>query len=230
MVKKNKQPIIISLGGSLISTPQGVDIVFLRAFQKVILRAVGKGRRFIIIVGGGTLCRSYNQVAKQMVKPSQEDLDWIGIMACRMNGYLLRVVLRRYAYSKLVMGLKEFPKKLYPVIVAEPWKPGRTSDGPSVEVAQYKGSRTIVNLTNIDYVYDKDPKKFHNAKQLTCLSWSEYQRLVGKWEPGGNYPFDPVASRIAQKAGISVAIMNGANLENFEKYLLGDEWKGTMIE
>ncbi len=224
------QPLVISLGGSLISTLQGVEIVFLRAFQKIITGAIRQGQKFIIVAGGGTLCRSYNEVARQLVKPSQEDLDWMGIMACRMNGYLLKVVLRQYAYPKLVIDLQEFPKKSYSVVVAEPWEPGHSSDGPAVEMARYQDSGTIVNLTNIDYVYDSDPKKSPSAKPLPRLSWDEYRKLIGKWKPRGNYPFDPVASQMAQKAGIGVAIMNGANLGNFENYLKGKEWKGTMIE
>ena len=49
-------PIIISLGGSLI-VPEEIDIAFLEGFKEIILREVQAGKRFVIITGGGKICR-----------------------------------------------------------------------------------------------------------------------------------------------------------------------------
>jgi uridylate kinase len=90
--------------------------------------------------------------------------------------------------------------------------------------------KKIINLSNIDYVYDKDPKKFPGAKKVEKFSWAEFRKLVGdKWNPGLNAPFDPIASKIAQESGMEVAIMNGRNLKNLKNYLEGKKFKGTTI-
>ena len=53
-----KEHIIISLGGSLI-IPEEVDTVFLKEFIRMIKDYVAQGFHFVIITGGGKICRKY---------------------------------------------------------------------------------------------------------------------------------------------------------------------------
>ncbi len=70
---------IISVGGSIIIPKTGFDIPFLKKFRQLILRQIKKGERFILVIGGGAICRKYQDAAKQIVSLSDTDLDWIGI-------------------------------------------------------------------------------------------------------------------------------------------------------
>ena len=72
-----EETIIISLGGSLI-VPEEIDIEFLKSFKSLILEQVAKGKKFVIITGGGKINRKYNEAAKTLSNASTEDLDWIG--------------------------------------------------------------------------------------------------------------------------------------------------------
>jgi uridylate kinase len=91
-------------------------------------------------------------------------------------------------------------------------------------------ARTILNLSNIDYVFNKDPKYHKDAKRFERISWKEFRRIVGsEWDPGLNAPFDPIASKEAQRLGLEVVIINGRNLENLESFLNGKKYKGTVI-
>ena len=97
-------------------------------------------------------------------------------------------------------------------------------------VAEKYGAKTIINMSNIDKVYDKDPRKFKDAKALDRISWSEFARLVGnKWVPGLNTPFDPIATQKAKKLGLTVTILNGRNIFNLEAALHGKPFRGTTI-
>jgi uridylate kinase len=90
--------------------------------------------------------------------------------------------------------------------------------------------KKVINLSNIEYVYDKDPKKYPEAKKIERSSWGEFRKLLPtEWISGLNSPFDPVAAKKAQELGIEVAIMNGRNIENLKNYLEGKEFKGTII-
>jgi uridylate kinase len=91
--------------------------------------------------------------------------------------------------------------------------------------------RKVVNLSNIDYVYDKDPKKFKDAKVIKKISWRDFRGKVlpKEWVSGSNTPFDVTASKEAEKLGIQVAIMNGHNLKNFEDYINGRNFTGSLI-
>jgi uridylate kinase len=100
-----------------------------------------------------------------------------------------------------------------------------------VLLAKNFGVKKIVNLTNIDYVYDKDPRKFKDAKKIEKISWKDFRKIVGdKWDPGLNVPFDPVASKDAEKLKLEVAIINGKSLDNFERYLNNEKFIGTVIK
>jgi uridylate kinase len=224
------QSYVISLGGSLIA-PDKLDADFLAKFRDLIQKH-SKNTRFIIICGGGKIARNYQAVAKAVSKPSKSDLDWLGIHATRLNGHLVRTALKPIAFTRILKNPTE-KVALKPnerVIVAAGWKPGFSTDYDAVLFARTFKVETVINLTDIDYVYTKDPKKFSDAKPLKQITWKAYREMVGnRWDPGANVPFDPVASREAQKDGITVHMINGRNLANLEKLIEGKGFIGTTI-
>ena len=76
----------------------------------------------------------------------------------------------------------------------------------------------------------KTQKKYPDAKIIKNISWQDFRKIVGnKWDPGLNMPFDPVASKAAQKQKMKVIIANGKNLKNLEKILSNKGFVGTVI-
>ncbi len=224
-----EEMIVISLGGSLI-IPDNIDIDFLKDFKKLILFHVEKGKKFIIITGGGKVCRRYQDIAKNISNPSGEDLDWIGIASLKLNAELLRVIFGEYAHKEVVADLSTNFTFEKPIIIGSAFRPGRSTDWDAVEGAKTLGAKKIINLSNTDYVYDSDPKINPNAKKIEKISWSEYRKLIPKeWSPGLNSPFDPIASEMAEKEGIKVIIMNGKPIDNLAKCLNGEKFLGTVI-
>ena len=117
------------------------------------------------------------------------------------------------------------------MVVAAGWKPGWSTDYDAVLLCEDYGIKTVINLTNVDQIYDKDPKKFPDAKPIDRISWKELTGIVGdEWIPGMNSPFDPIAAKKATELGIKVVILNGNNFGNIEKYFRGEEYLGTTIE
>ncbi|MFZ5982566.1 MAG: UMP kinase [Patescibacteria group bacterium] len=233
MAKKEKQLVIISLGGSLIF-PEEIDWRFIKKFKAVIERQIKQGFKFVIITGGGKICRKYQEASLKITKLTDEDRDWIGIHTTRMNGQLIRTIFRKHAHPRINTNpndLEDFYNFKEDILVAAGWRPGFSTDYDAVLLAKYLGARKVLNLSNIDYVYDKDPRKFSDAKKLENLSWKEFRKMVGnKWDPGLNAPFDPIASKLAQEINLEVAIMNGQNLQNLEDYLEEKKFKGTIIK
>ncbi len=220
--------IAISLGGSVM-VPSEIDIKFLAQFKKVILKYIKKNYRFVIVTGGGKTARLYMKAAASIGKLTSEDIDWLGIHATRINGHLLRTIFRLQAYPKVI---KDPTKKLFPkekIIIGAGFKPGVSSDWDTVMLAKNLGATEIINITNLDYVYDKDPKKYKNARRIEEMSWKEYRKMIGSVFKGGDsYPFDPVASKEAQKYGMRVSII-GKDINNIENCISGKKFKGTII-
>lgn len=228
----NKKTIIISLGGSLI-VPEEIDWKFVKKFKDVIEKKIKEGFRFIIVTGGGKTARKYINAGSKMGDIDSEDKDWIGIHATRMNAHFIRTIFKKHAHpsiNKNPYDLEGFLKAKESVLVAAGYRPGNSTDYIAVLLAKQFGTKKIANLSNIDNVYDKDPKKFKDAKKITQITWPDFQKIVGDtWDPGSNVPFDPIASKHAAKEGMEVVILNGKKLNNFQKYLDGKKFNGTVI-
>ncbi len=223
--------VVISLGGSVLA-PSRIDVGFLRGFRQLILRLIGEGCSFAIICGGGKTAREYQSAASEAVHAVAEDLDWLGIHATRLNAHLLRTIFRELAYPKVIKNPNEKIRLQgsQKIVIAAGWKPGRSTDYIAVLLAKNLGAKTVINITNTDYVYDKDPSRFSDAKPLHQINWNGFRKLIGvtRWSPGLNTPFDPVAAKVAERLKLKVAVM-GKDLRNVENFLEGREFRGTTI-
>lgn len=219
---------IISVGGSLI-VPEKIDITFLREFKRIILSFLPQ-HRFVLICGGGRTARNYQEAARALGPLTSEDADWIGIHATRVNAQLLRTLFRQQAHPRIITDPTEKIRFKEKILIAAGWKPGFSTDYDAVLIAEQLQAKTIINLSNIDYVYDKDPRVHKDARAYTDISWKKFRSLIPKtWSPGLSSPFDPIASKHASRLGIIVAIINGKKLENLHKYLKGKPFIGTII-
>ncbi|MBI3050868.1 UMP kinase [Candidatus Woesearchaeota archaeon] len=216
---------VISLGGSVIN-PGQIDVEFLKGFRKLL---VGHSdMKFAIVCGGGRVCRSYQAAAREAGCADDKSLDWIGVAATRLNAQLLHAVLRDVAYPEVVVGGKA-PGLSSHVVVAAGVKPGQSTDQVAVQLAKGYKSDCVINVTARDFVYDKNPDKFRDAKPVKSISWKDFRQMFPKsWSPGMNIPFDPVASREAEKAGMNVIVV-GKSLENLGKVLEKRKFSGTVV-
>lgn len=222
--------IIISLGGSLIAPREGINATFLAAFRKLVTRHVKNGKRFVLICGGGKTAREYQAAARELGGLTRDALDWIGIHATRLNAHLVRTAFGKLASHRVVTDPKGARGWKTPVLVAAGWKPGASTDYDAVLLARALGAKMLVNLSNVDYVYDKDPRAHKDAQPICEMRWKELRKLVGnRWDPGAHVPFDPIASRGAEKIGLTVVIANGKNLKNLDDIIDGRTFTGTVI-
>jgi len=220
---------VVSLGGSLIC-PDEIDTEFLSAFRELILSYAQKGERFILICGGGKVARQYQEAASRISQLSDEEMDWLGIAATKINAQLMHAVFpKEQLHAKIIDDPSQKITSDRNIIICSGWKPGRSTDYDAVLLAKQFRAK-VINLTNIDEVYDKDPRKFKDAKPLKSLAWKDFRKLVGsEWKPGMNAPFDPVAAREAEASRITV-IVAGKDLANLKNILDGKEFKGTLIQ
>lgn len=227
---KKREYVVVSVGGSLI-VPDQIDTDFLARFRSLILRKIDEGLSFYIITGGGRLARRYQDAATEARgELTRDDIDWLGIHSTRLNAHLFRALFKEHAQPKLVKNPTRHVSTRFPVIVGAGWRPGNSTDFCAVETARKLGAKKMVNLSNIDYVYDSDPRKNPDAKKIERIGWKEFRALIPKdWDPGLSSPFDPVAAREAEAMNLEVAVINGSRLDEFEKYLDGESFVGTVI-
>lgn len=232
IVKKEK--IVISVGGSLIVPQTGVDTEFLTKLNSFVRRQLAKhpNRQFFLVVGGGLTARHYRDAAKTVIGHAlpPEDMDWLGIHATRLNAQLVRTIFRDVVHLTVVRNYDIIRKPTESVVVAAGWKPGWSTDYCSILLCEDYGAKTVINMSNVSQVYDKDPRSDKKAKPIDAISWANFRGLVGdEWSPGLHAPFDPVASKKAEELGIRVIVL-GKDFKNVENYLEGKKFLGTVIE
>lgn len=224
-----KEIIVISVGGSLI-VPEEIDSKWLSDFKKLIESQL-TNKRFILITGGGKTARKYQNAAKEVSELERDDLDWIGIHSTRLNAHLMRTIFRKQAHPQIIKDPTAKVSFEEEILIAAGWKPGFSTDMDAVLLAKQFKVKKIINLSNIDYVYNKDPRKYPDAKIIKEISWEKFREIVGdKWDPGLNAPFDPIAAKESQKLGLEVSIMNGKDIENIRNYLNNEQFIGTVIK
>jgi len=224
---------VISLGGSIVA-PDGVDVPFLKSFTETIRSLINADdeQRFIFVVGGGGPARTWQNAYREVCGAAvqNDEADWIGVMATRLNAQLVRAVMAEWCSQDVVTDPTAAAPLAGKVLVAAGWKPGFSSDNDAVILAERFGAKTVINLSNIEKVYTADPKTDPNAKPLDSISWADFRAMVGdEWVPGKNVPFDPVASSGAEKIGLKVICAAGKNLENLRKIICGGDFIGTTI-
>ncbi|HUD44488.1 MAG TPA: UMP kinase [Patescibacteria group bacterium] len=226
--------VIISVGGSLVVPNGGIDIQFLKSLNSFIRTQLAKyeNRQFFLVIGGGNTTRHYQQAAREVIghELTDDDLDWLGIHATRLNAQLIRTIFRDVAHPNLIKHFEIIRKVAEPVVVAAGWKPGWSTDYCATLLCEDYNVKIVINMSNISQVFDKDPKKFPDAKPINHISWEEFRKLIGdKWSPGMNAPFDPIAAKRAEEFGLKVAVL-GKDFENLTKFMEGKPFVGTVIE
>lgn len=223
-----KKPIVIvSLGGSLVA-PHEPDVAYLKKFAAFI-KANTKWQ-FVVVVGGGWPARAWQHAARALGVKSHDELDRLGVRATRLNAQLVRMMLGSLAEPVIVTDPAEFRTFRRRVQVGAGFKPGCSTDYRAVQAAHIFRARKLLNLTNVAGIYDRDPKKYVTARRLPDLTWDEYFKIIGsKWTPGSKMNFDSIASRLAKKSKLAVAVLDGKDLKNVRRALTGKLFRGTLI-
>jgi len=207
--------------------PKEVDYKFLKDFKKAILSI--KKRKIVICTGGGFIAREYIAALKKENLEAYLQ-DEIGIAITRLNARLLALFLQKCNHA-IPVTLEQVKKLLqtHDIVVCGGLSLGHTSDGTTAKIADYLDAGEMINITNVDGLYDKDPRRFKEARFIPRLPHKEFLKIVFKIKrkPGQHFVLDRLAAEIALKANIKVIILKGT--KNLKNYISGKRFKGTII-
>ncbi len=228
-----KQTVILSLGGSTLFDNHKLNSEFLSSFSKLISKAhteVNIG----IVVGGGATARTYVEAVKLLGR-GEFDADRVAIEATKLNALLLISLLHDKAYSKiprdLDTGMQALQENLIPVCGG--LLEGLTTDTISALLAERSSALRLINISNVDGIYDSDPKTNPQAKKYSRLTHDELVELCSKNDERKartNFVFDVIASKIVQRSKIPLHFVSSTNLDQLEKAILGQDHSGTIVK
>lgn len=223
---------VIDLGGSIAFTEKGPVLSLLKKFVSEILLQVKKGRKFVIVAGGGFTARSYQQAARKIGKPSNDSLDWVGIRATQLNAELLRSMFDGVVLPEVIrerFQVKDLGN--YSLAVAGGFLPGASTDFVACQLAVDFGIKKVIALSKPKYVYTANPEKSKKAKPIKKMTWNDYFKLMPKkWSPGIKIPIDQKAAYLAKEKSLVFIVSCGRKIANFRKILENLPFQGTTIE
>ena len=203
--------VVFALGGSVVMPKEGASVEKLKEYADVFKKIKDMGHELCIVVGGGNTARNYISIAREFANESF--CDEIGIIATRMNSMLLMSSLGNYVVKKVPENFKEAELilNLNKIVVMGGTHPAHTTDAVAASLAEYIDADMLVVATNVDGVYDKDPRKYDDAKKLTKLTTKELLNITGSSSinAGSSSIIDPLASKIIDRAKLKTIVIEG---------------------
>lgn len=216
------QKIVISLGGSIF----GEDLeTYLKSFTSI----MKKYENYAVVVGGGPIARERIKILRD-IGASEYHLDKMGIQATRLNALTVSLALGNsmaipadiddaiallHTYGKVVMGGTE---------------PGHSTDAVSLLLAEAWGAKKVLNITNVDSLYDRDPR-MKGAKKIGKITYGGLMDILTAEErrAGTNFPMDILSINIAMRSNIDIYILSYRDPENVKNAIEGKKFTGTIV-
>lgn len=212
----------------------GVDGKVLMELAKEVYALQKIGCQIGIVIGGGNFWR-YRDF--QHLKFDRVTSDNMGMLATIMNALAFEEALR--AAGSEVRSMSSFPaekalenytvkggrhhlnKGRIVIFAGGTGSPFFTTDSAAALRALEMKCDVLMKATKVDYVYDKDPVKFKDAKKYTQLS---YQEVIEK----GLGVMDLTCASMCKEGKIPMLVFNLNKKGNIEKAVKGDKI-GTLI-
>ena len=227
---------VVALGGSLLRPEEAEKRrQWLGQLRQLVVHLEGNGRKLGIVVGGGLPAREGIDLAKNIISDSYM-LDEIGIAATRLNATVLQQIFLDIGsdVSTIIPNTTEEASNLlakHSIVVMGGTKPGHTTDAVAIALARDCGARNCIIATNVDYVYDKDPRRHEDAKPMFDITIDQLAEITGTepLQPGQSAVVDPVAVGWAKSASIDIAVLDGRDISLLDNALDGKEFNGTLV-
>ena len=227
--------ILLKLSGEALAGEKGfgLDYSVMRTVCKSIRDCAALGVQVGIVVGGGNFWRGRSSGAMDRTRA-----DHIGMLATTMNALAVADVLEEMGVTVRVqtaIAMQQFAEPYIRNRAVRHLEKGRvvifgcgtgnpffsTDTGAAPRAAEIDAD-VIFKATNVDGVYDSDPKTNPDAKKYDRLSYLE---VLSK----GLHVMDSTAASLCMDNGIKILVFNLSDPDNIPKAVLG-EHNGTIVE
>ena len=231
-----KKRVVIKLSGSIFSLP---DISkqdnndYYNTFKQYsdALTNLTNYVQPIVITGGGSIARLYINFARKLGL-DEASLDLLGIAISRTNAKLLIASLGNYAYPDVPQSLDDVGRfvESNKIIVSGGLHPGQSTNATSALIAEKTRASEFINATDVNGIYDSDPRKNNNAQLFDKIQVNKLlNMLLNESSMAGEYDLlDIVALKVIERSKIKtkVILSNPTNIINTIK---GMNYIGTEL-
>jgi len=229
--------VLLKLSGELFSgdKKEGIDFEAIEKVAKCLINLKNKYPiDLAIVIGAGNIFRGRRV---EEIDFDRAQADYMGMLGTIINALALQGELERFGAQTRVLSevnvvavcepfirrraLRHLDKGRIVILAGGTGSPFFTTDSAAALKATELQCEVVLKGSNVDGVYDCDPKKNGNATKFETLT---YQYALEK----GLMVMDATAFALCQHEKIPIIVFNANNLENIEK-IIGGEKIGTLI-
>ncbi|MDO8339591.1 MAG: UMP kinase [Candidatus Burarchaeum sp.] len=224
--------IVLSIGGSLIN-PGEPDVVYLQKISEVLRHNRPLG--IIAVTGGGKPARTAAEAVRKL-GGNEFRADEAAILSTRQNAHLLTAAIgRKDGHVVVPQDFDEAARSSLSgrIVVMGGTIPGLTTDADAALIAEKLNAERIINLSNVDGIYDSDPRINKKAKKFKQMPFSQLVSLALRSDErtaGTHFIFDMFACKIIARARIETHFVDGRNLIDVENAMRGKPHGGTVVK
>jgi uridylate kinase len=228
--------VVIKLSGEYFAGPNasGFDQQTIDRVAGDLIAARELGVEVAVVVGGGNLVRGVEVSSRGVSRPTG---DTMGMLATVMNCLALEAAIERRGAPARTLTAHVMPQitELFTRSAAHKYlaegrivllgggtgNPFFTTDTTAVLRAAEIGAQAVLKATNVDGVYNADPKKDPSAKRFDRLTHSE---AIG----GGYKVMDATAFALARDTSLPIIVFSIAEPGSIGAILSGTG-RGTIV-
>lgn len=227
--------VLLKLSGEVLAGEKGTGIDFDKVIDvcERVKKCTEMGVEVAIVVGGGNFWRG-----RSSGKMDRTRADHMGMLATTINSLALVDALEQLGVDARVQtaiemrqiaeqyirnrAIRHLEKKRVVIFGCGTGNPFFSTDTAAALRAAEIGADVIFKATNVDGVYDSDPKKNPNAKKYDKLTHHEVLEKELK-------VMDSTAASLCMDNGIKILVFNLNDPDNIIKAMTG-EIIGTLVE
>ena len=227
-VSKQKKILVIKLSGSVFNFK--TTSKSLKEYAQVLLDIQTKVQP-VVVSGGGIIARHYVSLARSLGS-DESSLDEMGIEISRLNAMLLSAALGDSAYPVIPSNLEEISIACQSgkIIVSGGLHPGQSTNATAALICEKIKADRFLNATDVDGIYDSDPKKNKKAKMFKEITIKKCLDLLNNESTqAGNYELmDIVAMKVIERSKIPTYVIK-SDPKIIRNLIMKNRQTGTKI-
>ena len=227
--------ILLKLSGEVLAGEKGTGIDFDKVLEvcKSVKKCVDMGVEVAIVVGGGNFWRGRTSGKMDRTRADHmgmlattinslalaDALEQLGVTARVQTAIEMRQIAEPYIRNKAVRHLEKGRVVIFGCGTGNPFF--STDTAAALRAAEI-GADVIFKATNVDGVYDSDPKKNPDAKKFDTLTHHDVLSLE-------LHVMDSTAASLCMDNNIEILVFNLNDPENIVKAVVGKH-NGTLVK
>lgn len=208
MANNSKRRVVIKLSGRVFSGETGEEIA---RYAEMLGELVQAGVQPVVVAGGGKVARHYIGIARGFGL-DEASLDIIGIEVSRLNAKMLVAALGPdRAYPGIPADLEGVTDAAMTgrIVVTGGLHPGQSTNATAALIAEKVGASKFINATDVDGIYDADPRTTKHAKLFEKITTRQCRELLGGENSmaGGYDLMDIVALKVIERSRIPTVVL-----------------------